>query len=286
VNGAEATFAGQQAEAGVDELRRMLRGARAVALTGAGMSTDSGIPDYRGPESSKRPRRPIQHADFIRSETMRKRYWARALIGWPRFIAARPNQAHRALAQLEAAGVVDATITQNVDRLHQAAGSARVIELHGALAEVRCLGCGAIEPRESLQTRLHALNPQLESAVAITAPDGDADLDPGLLEGMQICSCLACDGVLKPNVVFFGDNVARPIVDDAFARVEAADVLVVLGSSLHVFSGYRFVKRAHERGIPVAIVNQGSTRGDDLAALRLDAPLGVVLPFLAGALGE
>ncbi len=265
-------------------LARMLRGARAVALTGAGMSTDSGIPDYRGPESSKRPRKPIQHADFIRSEAARKRYWARALIGWPRFIAARPNQAHVALAALEQAGVVASTITQNVDRLHQAAGSRSVVELHGALAEVRCLGCGAIEPRQTLQSRLHRLNPQLGSAVATVAPDGDADLAPELVEGMQISGCLECGGMLKPNVVFFGDNVAKPIVEDAFARVEAADVLMVLGSSLHVFSGYRFVKRAHERGIPVAIVNQGSTRGDPLATLCVDAPLGKVLPALAASL--
>jgi NAD-dependent deacetylase sirtuin 4 len=268
----------------LEALHSALSGARAVALTGAGMSTDSGIPDYRGPESSKRPRKPIQHADFIRSEAARKRYWARALIGWPRFISARPNEAHLALARLEAAGVITSTITQNVDRLHQAAGSRSVIELHGALAEVRCLDCGAIEPRESLQARLHRLNPQLESAAATIAPDGDADLAPELVEGMSISGCLQCDGVLKPNVVFFGDNVAKPIVEDAFARVEAADVLVVLGSSLHVFSGYRFVKRAHERGIPVAIINQGETRGDPLATLRLDAPLGEVLPALAAAL--
>ncbi|MBL8739911.1 MAG: NAD-dependent protein deacetylase [Myxococcales bacterium] len=262
----------------------MLDGARMVALTGAGMSTDSGIPDYRGPESSKRPRKPIQHADFIRSEAARKRYWARAMIGWPRFIAARPNQAHVALARLEGAGLVPSTITQNVDRLHQAAGSRSIIELHGALAEVRCLACGAIEPRDRLQQRLEALNPELDSAAATIAPDGDADLPPEMIEGVRICSCSVCDGVLKPNVVFFGDNVAKPIVEDAFARVEAADVLAVLGSSLHVYSGYRFVKRAHERGIPVVIVNQGPTRGDDLAALRVDAPLGVVLPWLARSL--
>jgi NAD-dependent deacetylase sirtuin 4 len=283
VIGAEPRAEGATSD-GLEALHRALFGARAVALTGAGMSTDSGIPDYRGPESSKRPRKPIQHADFIRSEATRKRYWARALIGWPRFIAARPNQAHLSLARLEAAGVITSIITQNVDRLHQAAGSRSVIELHGALAEVRCLECGAIEPRESLQARLHRLNPQLEAAPATIAPDGDADLAPELVEGMSISGCLACDGVLKPNVVFFGDNVAKPIVEDAFARVEAADVLVVLGSSLHVFSGYRFVKRAHERGIPVAIVNQGPTRGDPLATLCVDAPLGVVLPALARSL--
>lgn len=271
-------------EPALDALERILRGRRAVALTGAGMSTDSGIPDYRGPESSKRPRKPIQHADFIRSEAVRRRYWARALVGWPRFIAARPNQAHLALAQLEQAGLVSSTITQNVDRLHQAAGSRNVVELHGALAEVRCLDCGALEPRESLQSRLLESNPQLESTAAVIAPDGDADLDPALIDGMILVGCLRCEGVLKPNVVFFGDNVAKPIVEDAFARVEATGALVVLGSSLHVFSGYRFVKRAHERGIAVVIVNQGETRGDPLATLRLDAPLGVVLPALASAL--
>lgn len=265
---------------------QLLAGAHVVALTGAGMSTDSGIPDYRGPQAQKRPRSPIQHADFIRSDAVRRRYWARALLGWPRFIAAKPNTAHASLAALEKASVVRTTITQNVDRLHQAAGSRNVIELHGALAEVRCLACGALEPRESLQARLHAQNPQLADVVAEVAPDGDADLPSELVEGMTIVSCLHCGGVLKPNVVFFGDNVAKPIVEDAFARVEAADVLIVLGSSLYVFSGLRFVRRARDRNIPVVIVNQGETRGDALATLRIDAPLGVVLPRLAALLEQ
>jgi NAD-dependent deacetylase sirtuin 4 len=254
---------------------------RVVALTGAGMSTDSGIPDYRGPATRDRPRKPVQHRDFIRDPAVRQRYWARAFVGWQRFTAAKPNRCHEALAVLEQRGVVTSVITQNVDRLHQAAGSRSVVELHGALAEVRCLDCGAIEPREELQARLAALNPAAAGATAAFAPDGDADLAGEIVETFVVAPCVACGGVLKPNVVFFGDNVARPIVDDAFARVEASRVLLVLGTSLTVFSGFRFVRRAHELGVPIVLVNQGETRGDPLATVRVDAPLGDVLPAAA-----
>lgn len=272
--------------AGVSSLFDLLRGRRVVALTGAGLSTDSGIPDYRSPERLHRPRAPIQGPEFRRSERARRRYWARAVLGWDRLRGAQPNAGHRALVRLEAAGVVTAVITQNVDRLHHAAGSARVLELHGALAEVECLGCGALEGRESVQGRMLARNPGwlAEHARVVDAPDGDAELDAARVDAFELAACLACDGPLKPKVVFFGENVARALVDEAFAEVDAAEALLVAGSSLAVFSGYRFLLRAEARGLPIAIVNRGPVRGEDRATLKLDAPLGEVLPALADAL--
>lgn len=265
----------------LDEALALTRGRRLVALTGAGCSTDSGIPDYRGPG---RPlRRPIQHRDFLSSEASRARYWARSAVGWPRFRAAEPNAGHRALAALEGAGALAGLITQNVDGLHQAAGSRRVVELHGALCEVACLGCGALHARDEVQGWLEALNPGCAEAGVQDAPDGDAELDAP--EGFVVPACPACGGVLKPHVVFFGDNVPRPRVDEAWALFDEGEVLVVVGSSLAVFSGYRFVRRAAERGVPVLIVNQGPTRGDALAAVVWPAPIGEALPALAAALG-
>jgi NAD-dependent SIR2 family protein deacetylase len=281
-----------EASAELDALVQLLRGRRLVALTGAGLSTDSGIPDYRSPEALARPRTPIQGPEFRRSERVRRRYWARAVIGWERFSGAQPNAGHRALAELEAAGVLADVITQNVDRLHRAAGSLRVVELHGALAEVECLGCGAIEPRDRVQARMLAANPDWLArhgarGAAGEAPDGDAEL--GLHDGdetdrFELAACLACAGALKPKVVFFGENVPRAIVEDAFARVDAAGALLVVGSSLAVFSGYRFLLRAHERGVPIAVLNRGPVRGEERATLKLEAALGEVLPRLARAL--
>lgn len=265
-------------------LAELLRGRSVVVLSGAGMSTDSGIPDYRG--AGRLPRHSIQHADFLKHEAVRRRYWARAFIGWERFRGASPNAAHFALAELEQAGRVRGLITQNVDRLHTRAGSREVIELHGALARVRCLGCGAIEPREAVQARLGELNPGVSSRSAALAPDGDAEVAAELALSFVVAPCVACGGTLKPDVVFFGDNVPRPTVDAAMAWVDGSDALLVLGTSLAVFSGMRFVRRAAERGLPIAIVNRGPTRGDPLAQLRLDAPLGEVLPALAAALSR
>jgi NAD-dependent SIR2 family protein deacetylase len=277
-------------------LAALLRGRRVVALTGAGCSTESGIPDYRGPVSSQRPRTPIQYRQFIDDPAARRRYWARSMVGWPRLAAARPNAGHRALASLERAGAVAGLITQNVDGLHRAAGSDRVVELHGALAEVRCLDCGAAEPRGAIQERLRALNPDwpalpdgslapaAATGGAASAPDGDAELDAAAVAGFQIAPCASCGGTLKPAVVFFGESVPRAVTDAAWSLFDEAEVLLVAGSSLAVFSGYRFVRRAAERGIPVAIMNQGPTRGDELAALRLDDRLGDALPQLAAAL--
>lgn len=258
----------------------LLRGRRVVALTGAGCSTESGIPDYRSP--GRPPRRPIQYREFVGSETHRARYWARSALGWPRFRAALPNAGHQALATLERAGAVRGLITQNVDRLHQAAGSRRVIDLHGALEEVVCLGCGALSRRDALQARLQDLNPGLMALAAVEAPDGDAELQAPV--DFCVPACDACGGVLKPHVVFFGENVPPARYQDACALFDEAEVLLVVGSSLAVFSGYRFVVRAVERGLPVVIVNRGPTRGDAAATLRLSAGIGDLLPELAARL--
>lgn len=265
---------------GLDALAALLRGRRTVALTGAGISTESGIPDYRGPETRRRARNPIQHRAFVGTLEARRRYWARSAIGWPQFRAVLPNAAHHALATLEARGRLQGLITQNVDRLHHKAGQRQTIELHGALHEAKCLACGRREARDDLQTRLLAHNPTFALRTAEVAPDGDAELPPEELERFVVPACLDCGGVLKPDVVFFGDNVPRDRVEQAFALVDAAEVLLVVGSSLAVFSGYRFVLRAHERQIPVALVNLGETRGDGRAALKLDARAGLVLPEL------
>ena len=263
----------------------LARGKAVLALTGAGLSTESGIPDYRGPEALARPpRRPIHGPEFVRSEAVRRRYWARSVLGWERIRLARPNAGHRALAALEARGAVARVVTQNVDRLHHAAGSRKVTELHGALAEVACLACGALESRDALQARLLALNPGWGAAEVPAAPDGDAELPADRVERFVVAPCAACGGVLKPRVVFFGDNVPRPVVDEAFAAVDAAGVLLVVGSSLAVFSGYRFLRRAVERGIPVAIVNRGPVRGEEHAAVKVDAGAGATLEHLAATI--
>jgi NAD-dependent deacetylase sirtuin 4 len=268
-----------------DDLVRLLDGRRVCVLTGAGVSTDSGIPDYRGPLTRAKARNPIQHRAFVTDPATRARYWARSALGWPRFRGFEPNAAHHAFTALERAGRLTGLLTQNVDRLHRKAGSRDVIELHGALHEARCLGCGALEDRDALQGRLLALNPGADQRAHSLAPDGDADLDPAAVAGFVVPACERCGGVLKPDVVFFGDNVPKARVEEAFARLDAADALLVAGSSLMVFSGYRFVLRAAARGIPVAIVNLGESRGDGHATVRVDAPAGEVLPALAAALG-
>lgn len=263
----------------------LLRGRNVAVLSGAGVSTESGIPDYRSPESlAKGPRRPIQGPEFVRSELLRRRYWARAMAGWETFRLARPGPAHRALAMLEQAGTVAALITQNVDRLHHAAGSQRVTELHGALADVICLDCPAEEDRESVQSRMRALNPGWLDGPSPMAPDGDADLPDALIERFVPPTCLSCGGPLKPKVVFFGDHVARPIVEAAYAQIDAADALLVVGTSLLVFSGYRFLLRACERKIPIVIVNRGPVRGEERAALKLEAAAGQTLTAIAEGL--
>ena len=272
-------------ETEIARLIALLQGRRVVALTGAGCSTESGIPDYRGPGTRARARNPIQHRAFLADPAARARYWARSTIGWPRLSSAQANAAHRALAVLESEGPLVGVLTQNVDRLHRAAGSRRVIELHGALAEVRCLACSAIESRHALQERLLALNPGFAARAVEFAPDGDAELPPEVVHDFRVPSCRICGGTLKPDVVFFGDSVPATRVAAALALLEEAEALLVIGSSLAVFSGFRFVRRAVERSMPVAIINQGESRADELARLRIDARAGEVLPRLAAALG-
>ncbi len=264
----------------------LLSGRVLAILTGAGISTDSGIPDYRGPEGSMRKRNPIPYREFVGSESGRRRYWARSTVGWPRAGIARPNAAHLALARLEEDGLLTGLITQNVDGLHQQAGSASVIELHGSLSSVVCLECGARESRRDLQTRLEALNPGWQERRAEIAPDGDAELPASLTETFVVPTCLACGGVLKPDVVFFGENVPGEVVTRAFAVVDKAQALLIAGTSLAVYSGYRFLDRAVRNGIPVVIVNVGDVRGADQATLHLQAPLSDTLPRLAEALAH
>jgi NAD+-dependent protein deacetylase sirtuin 4 len=257
-------------------------------LTGAGVSTESGIPDYRSPGAAARERRPIHGPEFVRSAALRRRYWARAMAGWERFRLAKPGPSHVALAALEDRGLVSGLITQNVDRLHHAAGSRRVIELHGALAEVVCLDCGVLDDRDAVQERMRAQNPGWldgPRAMERMAPDGDAELSDASIEAFVGPVCVQCGGVLKPNVVFFGHNVAKPIVDEAYDIVARADALLIAGTSLAVFSGYRFLLRAVDVRVPVFVVNRGPVRGEERADLKVEESTGETLSALARELG-
>jgi NAD-dependent SIR2 family protein deacetylase len=250
-------------------------------LSGAGLSTDSGIPDYRGPTGSRRPSSPMTLQVFTRDPVARRRYWARSYLGWRTIAGAAPNQGHLAVAALQRHGLLTGIVTQNVDGLHQAGGARSVIELHGSLARVVCLDCGETTARAELDRRLAAANPHFGGRAASVNPDGDVELDEAALADFQIVECDTCiGGRLKPDVVFFGETVPAERVQACFALVESATALLVLGSSLTVMSGRRFVLRAARLGIPVAIVNQGETRAAERAAIRLDAPLGQVLPDL------
>lgn len=270
----------------VEQLVQLARGRRIVALTGAGCSTESGIPDYRGIDTPPRTRPPIQHKEFVDHAAGRQRYWARSMLGWPRLAGAVPNAAHHALVAMERAGVLAGLITQNVDGLHGVAGSHGVVELHGAIGRVRCLACGDLTARAALQARLAAANPAWAARAHATAiaPDGDADLPDALVADFTVVPCAVCGGVLMPDVVFFGGNVPRATLDAAWAAFDRAELLLVVGSSLTVFSGYRFVRRAAERSVPVAIVNRGPTRGDPHATILVDARAGDALPVLARGL--
>ena len=264
-----------------DALGAFLDGRRVLALTGAGVSTDSGIPDYRGPNAPARE--PMRYRTFVGDVAARRRYWARSAVGWPRTRAARPNPVHRALARLERAGRVSAVLTQNVDGLHQRGGSDRVLELHGGLATTVCLDCGTRAGRDALQERIRAANPGFAPETVALAPDGDVPLADAVAERFVVPDCLRCRGRLKPNVTFFGENVPRERVDRAFRLLREADALLVLGSSLTVFSGYRFVREARRCGLPVAIVNDGPTRGDGDATLRVHGRLD---PVVTGAASD
>jgi NAD-dependent deacetylase sirtuin 4 len=270
----------------------LLRGRRFMVLAGAGCSTESGMPDYRGPEGSLRKRKPMQYQEFVASAEARVRYWARSAVGWRRVEHARPNPAHLCLARLEAGGPLVGVVTQNVDGLHQAAGSRRVVELHGSLASVVCLSCGARESRAEYQERLLNQNvgwtERLVSASTDggveAAPDGDAEIPTSALDSFRVPECAACSGIVKPDVVFFGENVPAERVREAWGLFDEAEVLLVVGSSLTVYSGRRFIYRAHETGIPIGIVNLGPTRADEMAAAKVEDRLGTVLPRLTESL--
>ncbi len=254
-------------------------------LTGAGCSTESGIPDYRDADGAWRHRQPMSYQEFVGSAAARQRYWARGLVGWRRIAAARPNPAHLALARLEAAGRVERLVTQNVDRLHQKAGSLRVIDLHGRLDGVECLACRAVFRRAAVQDELARLNPGWGGAAAVPTPDGDADLGGVDYGAFRVPGCPGCGGTLKPGVVFFGEAVPRRRVDRAFAALAAADAMLVVGSSLMVFSGWRFARAAAEAGLPLAVVNLGRTRADSEATLKVPARCGEILPRALACLG-
>jgi NAD-dependent SIR2 family protein deacetylase len=269
--------------AGVPALADLLADGGALVLSGAGLSTDSGIPDYRGATGSLRRHTPMTWQTFTRDPRGRHRYWARSFVGWRQIAGARPNPGHRAVAALQRAGAVGDVITQNVDGLHQAGGARDVVELHGGLDRTVCLACGDVADRAALDVRLREANPGFRpEATDEVNPDGDVELPDEALDGFVMVDCLACGGgPLKPDVVFFGETVPRDRVDTCFGLVDQARSLLVLGSSLTVMSGYRFVIHAAKRGIPVAIVNSGPTRGDAKADVKVDAPLGAVLPELA-----
>lgn len=253
-----------------------------VVLSGAGLSTESGIPDYRGPTGAARRHAPMTYASFVGDPGARHRYWARSYVGWRQIASARPNAGHRAVARLQSAGAIRGIITQNVDGLHQAAGARDVIELHGGLDRTVCLTCGDQASRDVVDVHLRQANPAFDARVHAINPDGDAELSDADLERFVMIRCAICrQGPLKPDVVFFGETVPRDRVERCYQLVERASALLVLGSSLTVMSGYRFVLRAAKHAIPVAIVNQGSTRGDACASIRVEAPLGELLPLVA-----
>ena len=267
----------------LETLTKVFLGGGVVLLTGAGLSTESGIPDYRGETGRARRGEPMTYQTFTATAAARQRYWARSHLGWRHIAGATPNAGHRAVAALERHGLLAGIITQNVDGLHQAAGAAAVTELHGSLHRVVCLSCWQRTSRLTLDERLRAANPAWHELAAEINPDGDVSLEE--TAGFVVADCLSCGGVLKPDVVFFGENVPRDRVASCYALVDSASALVVLGSSLTVMSGFRYVRHAVSLGIPVVIVNQGPTRGDAIAGTRLDAPLGAVLTAAARELG-
>ncbi|MER5886155.1 NAD-dependent protein deacetylase [Streptomyces sp. NPDC001941] len=264
---------------------RALAAGGTLVLSGAGLSTESGIPDYRGREGSLKRHTPMTYEEFTSSARARRRYWARSHLGWRTFGRARPNAGHLAVAAFERHGLLRGTITQNVDGLHQAAGSRAVVELHGALDRVVCLSCGTLTARRALAERLEAANPGFAPVAAGLNPDGDADLTDEQAADFRVVDCERCGGLLKPDVVFFGETVPAARVEECRALVDAADTLLVLGSSLTVMSGLRFVRQAARAGKPVFIVNQDPTRGDVHAVTRLALPLGPTLTALAERLG-
>ncbi|MGW4049964.1 NAD-dependent protein deacetylase [Streptomyces sp. NPDC004779] len=263
----------------------VVRAGGVLVLSGAGISTESGIPDYRGEGGSLSRHTPMTYQDFTGGAAARRRYWARSHLGWRTFGRARPNDGHRVVAAFGREGLLDGVITQNVDGLHQAAGSAGVVELHGSLDRVICLGCGDVSARRELARRLEEANPGFDPVPAALNPDGDADLTDAQVAGFHVVPCVVCGGVLKPDVVFFGETVPTERVERCRALVREAASVLVLGSSLTVMSGLRFVRQAAQAGTPVVIVNRDPTRGDRLAVARVELPLGKALTSVAERLG-
>ncbi|KAF0864365.1 NAD-dependent protein deacetylase [Pseudomonas sp. LD120] len=266
----------------LEQLAAALDGKPYMVLTGAGISTPSGIPDYRDSEGVRRGQQPMMYQEFLNQAHARRRYWARAMLGWPRVRQARPNAAHQALAQLQAAGRIAGVITQNVDTLHDQAGSLEVIELHGSLHRVLCLDCGQRSQREAIQQLLETHNPYLAGVDARQAPDGDTLLDPAFEERFQVPHCPYCNGDrLKPDVVFFGENVMPTTAARAWAAVHQAPGLLVVGSSLMAYSAFRLCRAVTEQGKPLLAINFGKTRADELLNLKLSEPCDQALPWLA-----
>jgi NAD-dependent SIR2 family protein deacetylase len=257
-----------------------------AVVSGAGVSTGSGIPDYRDRNGNWKHAQPIEYQDFVKDVRFRQRYWARSYVGWQRFSKARPNGAHYALAGLERAGKVDTLITQNVDRLHSAAGSRRVIDLHGDLGTVRCLACDDTQSRSDFQEMLEAANPDWHARVFRYKPDGDAELADNGHDAFCVPACGNCDGIVKPDVVMFGETVPNERVRHATAAIDRADALLIVGSSMMLFSGFRFARQAREQNKPIAIINNGRTRADDIAALKVEADCGDTLAAAAALLAS
>ncbi|KNC18598.1 NAD-dependent deacetylase [Arthrobacter sp. RIT-PI-e] len=269
----------------LDRVASLLGGLRLAVLTGAGLSTDSGIPDYRGPDSV--PRNPMTYQQFVGDEALRRRYWARNHVGWRHLRRADPNAGHAAVARLEQRGLLSGLITQNVDKLHTAAGSIDVIDLHGTFDRVVCLECASVFPRSEIAVLLEELNPgylERESDAGDVAPDADADVDD--TADFVMAPCPVCGGMLKPDFVYFGENVPKSRVADAYAMVDAADGLLVAGSSLTVMSGLRFVRHASKAGKPIVIINRGPTRGDEFATVKIEAGVSEALTYLADHLPD
>jgi len=262
----------------VDALRDWIaRHRRVFVLTGAGCSTQSGIPDYRDTEGNWKRKPPVMYQAFVEDDATYRRYWARSHVGWPRFSQARPNAAHHALAAWQAMGTLSLLVTQNVDSLHQRAGHRDVVDLHGCLAEVVCLDCGLRQSRDDVQHAMTAANADWRAGPGAAAPDGDADIDDAAAASFAAPRCDHCHGLLKPDVVFFGENVPCRRFERARDALQDSDALLVAGSSLMVYSGFRFARMAHEAGLPVAVVNHGRTRADGFAALRHEADVGEAL---------